>query len=72
MQEVSLEQAFYKDIHSIFELEGPINEKLQKAATCMSERLKIASCSIYLKDQSGNLNLQASVGICPKAFVLCH
>lgn len=70
MQEVSLEQTFYKDIHSILESEGPINEKLQKAAACMSARLRIASCSIYLRDQSGDLNLQASIGICSKVFGL--
>lgn len=70
MSEVLLEQAFYKDIHSIFEFEGTINEKLQRTATCISERLRIASCSIYLKDQSGDLNLQAAVGIRPKALGL--
>lgn len=70
IQDVSLEQALYKDIHSILELNESVNERLQKAATCMAERLKISSCSIYLKDQRGDLNLQASVGICPKVFGL--
>jgi len=70
VQEVSIEQALYKDIYSIIELKESVNEKLQKAATCMAERLGISSCSIYLRDQRGDLNLQASVGISPKAFGL--
>lgn len=70
IHEISLEQTLYRDIHSILEADGPINEKLQKTATCMAEKLRIASCSIYLKDQSGDLSLQASVGICPRAVGL--
>lgn len=70
IQEVALEQAIYKDIHSILESNESVNEKLQKAATCMAERFRVSSCSIYLKDQRGDLGLQASIGISPKVFGL--